>query len=178
MGYERPSKMLSIFRFLRGQFSPLRLFVDNPNLDWLSVYLCFVSVSVFFFLHIKHGLEGILSSIIAMAILLNLYKVGHHQFYITLVILIVLWISLDYKKIMDTGFELTSVFTFIIWISFVSFLYMLTKGCRGNSWREILGLPTFILSGWMLINLIRYSFKVLGNYGLTNHSSGPPDVRR
>jgi hypothetical protein len=163
MGYDRQSKMLSIFSFLRGRASPLRLFTDNPNLDWLSVYLCVASVFAFFFIHIKYGFEGILSSIIAMVILLTLYKVGHHQFYITLVMLIILWISLDYKKIMDTGFELTSVFTFIIWLSFVSFLYMLTWGYSETGWREILGLPTFILSGWMLIDLIRYSLNVAAN---------------
>ena len=166
----RPSKMLSVFRFIRGEISPLRLFTANPNFDWLSVYLCLFSVFVFFLIHIQRGFERISSSIISMVILVTLYKVGHHQFYITVTMLIVLWIGLDYKKIKDTGVELISVFAFIIWIAFVSLLYDQTNRYLGTGLREIIGLPTFLVSVWMLIHLIRYSYKMSGNHDLTNYS--------
>lgn len=159
MAGERPSKILSIFRFLRGELSPLRVVVDHPDLDWMSVYFSILSVLIFFFAHIKYGLKRVLSSIIALGFLLMFYKVGHHQFYITLIMLIVLWISSDYKQIVDASVDLTAVYIFIIWIAFVSFLYVLTEGYAGTNWREIFGLPTFIITGWMLFSLCQYSWK-------------------
>jgi len=92
------------------------------------------------------------------------FKVGHHQFYITLVMLFILWIGLDYRRIYNAGFSLLPVFTFILWISFMSFLYLLTNEYVGTGWkigwREIIGLPTFLVSGWLAISLIKYSFRL------------------
>ena len=164
MAGERSSKMLSIFRFLRGSVSPLRLFVAQPNLDWMSIYLCIGIILSFLYIHIKYNFENILSSITALTLLLMFFKVGHHQFYITLVMLFILWIGLDYRRIYNAGFSLLPVFTFILWISFMSFLYLLTNEYVGTGWkigwREIIGLPTFLVSGWLAISLIKYSFRL------------------
>ncbi|MCB2179804.1 DUF2029 domain-containing protein [bacterium] len=159
-GAERGSKMLSIFRFLRGHLSPLRIFTHTPDLDWMSMYITIIALLLFFISHIKRNYENIFSSIIALGIVFTLYKVGHHQFYITLTLLLAFWISTDFKKIMDAEMSLISVFSFIGWIAFVSFLYQLTNAYANTLWREILGLPNFIISIWMIMDLVKYSNKV------------------
>jgi len=155
---ERKSKVLSIFRFFRGDASPLRLIMNNPNIDWLSIYLCLASLVIFYAISIKYRFNNILSSITAFLLLLTFYKVGHLQFYITPVLLLLLWVSLDYGKIVRIRFVLTSVYLFIIWISFVSFLYIISSKLREARWREILGLPNFLISAFLIIMLIIYQY--------------------
>ncbi|KAA3663511.1 MAG: DUF2029 domain-containing protein [Chloroflexi bacterium] len=156
---ERHSKILSIYRFLRGEFSPLRIVVENPNLDGLSVYLSITAVSIFFLIHVMYRFDSFVSSIISLGLLLMFYKVGHHQFYITLILLIMLWIGLEYEHIASANATLTPFFIFTIWIAFVSFLYILTDGYEGTNFREILGLPTFGFIGWMLWRIIQCAWK-------------------
>ncbi len=43
-GVERPSKFLSVFAFLRGPYSLLRLWIPEPNVDWLSLPLMAVVI--------------------------------------------------------------------------------------------------------------------------------------
>ena len=164
----RYSKTISIFRFLRGDLSPLRVFTDNPNVDWLSVYLCFFSIVIYYFISLRYRFNNILSSIVAYLLLITLYKVGHIQFYITPVLLLLLWVCLDYCKITQARFLLSSVYLFIIWISFVSFLFLLTDSFRQTNWREILGLPNFLFSALLIILLIKYQYQ---NRFVTNRHS-------
>ena len=149
----RDSKLLSIFRFLRGSYSPLRLFAEKPNVDGMSVYCALGALGALSVLHIRYRLDSILAAFVALCVLLMLYKVSHPQFFITPIMLITLWIASDFKVIKDSELSLVPVFLFITWISLVAFLYMLTNGYSRTGWREIVGLPTFLATGWMLTSI-------------------------
>ena len=162
-GTGRDSTMLSLFRFLRGNYSPLRLFIEKPNLDWISTYLCVASVALLFAFHVTHKFDSLYSSLLAMTLLVAFYKVGNHQFYITLFLLQVFTIAHNYRAIVFSECRLTSTFIFIVWIALASILFVVSNEYRQANLKELIGLPTFVLSLWMIVDMSRNAFLLADN---------------
>ena len=159
-GYGRQSKILSIFRFLRGEYSPLALLTDDPNVDRLSIPFALLALVLLFGLYFFFDLDKSLSSIIAFVLLLTLYNVGHHQFHITSTLLLIWWLNQNYKQVAALRPQLIySMGGYMSWIAFASLTYVITRHYSlVPSWRELLGLPTFLISVWLLLDLIRFAF--------------------
>jgi len=163
---ERPSKMLSGFRFLRGCYSPLLLFSDKPNVDWLSTWAIGVSIASFFYVHIRYQLENLLSAIIALGLVVLFYKVGHHQYFITFITSLLFWISSNDKNYINVKKRMFSFNLFFIMIFAVSIFFRFKYSSVAGYfepifshyyYNNIIGLPVSLITALLLFRLIQYS---------------------
>ena len=167
---ERHSKMLSIFRFLRGDASPLKNWVDN--LDHLSVPAVAVGGCFVFALSWKWRLPALSGAFAGILVTLLLYKVGHQQFFLVVPFAAGIW----YVHKLPHGNRLLNgaLVACMAWIAFMGALYLVTDyyarvevgaqmvrtgvGLVGE-WRFLrdwVGLPTFAILLTALVALIRY----------------------
>ena len=155
---ERASKQISIFRFLRGRFSPLHLLTDSPNLDKYSIYATVVFILLVIFLSWLRNIETSLAGMIGMLTALTFYKVGHLQFYTCLFLMMPFWYT---TSVLPETRKLKILFSngiFLMWIASLQLAYSLS-GLREPPWlylRDIVGLPSFLLAGWAIITAIHY----------------------
>ena len=169
-GTDRHSSLLSIFRFLRGDASPLKNWVDN--LDHLSIPALAVGGSLVFGLSWKWRLPVAAGAFAAILVTLLLYKAGHHQYFLVVPLAAGLW----YAHRMPRGDRMLSVslVACIVWLGFMGALYLVTHyyermevdgqmvriglGLQGR-WhflQDWIGLPTFVLMLATLVALMRY----------------------
>ena len=157
--HERESKTLSIFMFLRGKISPLRLFVDQPNLDAYSTYAIVLFVGLVLILVWTRKLEISLSAIAGMLTTLAFYKVGHSQFYTSIFLMIPFWYATSRLPEPEKGKILLPFSLLLAWLVVLQLAYNLFGGMLEGPWihlRDVVGLPTFGLECWSVISAIRY----------------------
>lgn len=161
---DRPSKALSIFRFLRGEYSPLHYFTDNPNLDAYSSSAVVLFLLIVFYFAWSRKIETSLAAILGLLTTLTFYKVGHHQFYIALFLMAPLWYTQSdlpeaYKNKVFLPMSL-----FLAWIVILTLVYFVTGRYRILPFlRPTIGLPTFALAIWAITAGIYYgSFRIRG----------------
>lgn len=158
---ERESKMLSVFMFLRGKFSPLPL-IGIEGADHLSLYFVIGSIFITFILHLWFGFDHLLSVVLTLSGVLLFYRVGHHQFHLSLVFLLVFFIATHYESIQAIHPKAcTCAWWYLGWIAFATILYAATEGYykRFEIIRDIIGLPSFIIHLLMQIHLTVYGVK-------------------
>ncbi len=172
-GEHRPSKILSIFRFLRGRFSPFKFFDEDYNIDFISIPLLLLTNIVFIIIHLKLRFDAIYSSVLSLSFTVLLYKVGHFQFYITfLMTIIFLFIyakdnSVNNKSLTYSGYLL------IGWISLIGLIYHLTSAFSG-SWgifRHIIGLPTFVIHSYFNLELFQAMKAEINDHKLSKQAN-------
>jgi hypothetical protein len=154
---DRPSKMLSIFRFLRGEYSPLYFFTDNPNIDAYSFSAMVLFLFIVFYFAWSRKIETSLAAILGLLTALTFYKVGHHQFYVALFLMAPLW----YTQSDLSEFYKNKVFLpmslFLAWIAILTLVYFLTGHYKILPFlRPTIGLPTFALAVWSITAAIYY----------------------
>ncbi len=88
---ERPSRWLSIFRFLRGPYSPLNWFMEDPNLDYLTSPSIVLFGGLVWLACWWRRVEMVPACIAGMATGLHFYKVGHVHFLMIVVVLMAYW---------------------------------------------------------------------------------------
>jgi hypothetical protein len=153
---DRYSKQLSIFRFLRGDFSPLHLFMDNPDLDRWSVYATAISL-IFYFVYtkiIKNQYQNQNLILGALVITFSLFKVGHIQFF-TCIFFIVpyMYITYDFSNKIYKSLKY-----YLIWLTLYDIFYSISGGYYHTPFhrvREFAGLIHFVLSLFVIIMIIK-----------------------
>ena len=159
IGVERPSKSLSIFRFIRGDFSPLSFF-GVKNIDDLSIWFLFGSFLSSLFLFIYYRLDYLLMALFSYVNVLLFSKIGHHQFYFLFLFLSLL-VYIKHKIDLKRNKPLIISFTiFVVWFFAIVVAYPLTE--HYNSFpliREWIGLPNFVLLLILNVLLLRYIFR-------------------
>lgn len=162
----RDSKILSIFRFLRGKASPLRLFVDQPNWDAYSVYAIALFVGAVLLLVWVKNLETSLAATVGIVTTLTFYKVGHSQFYTCIFLMMPYWYATsplpEFRKL-----KILLPFSLLLaWIAVLQVAYNLFGGMLSHPWfhlREIVGLPTFALACWSVVAALSLGGRSLGS---------------
>jgi hypothetical protein len=146
--HERPSKHLSIFRFLRGSLSP------TPNLDGFSGPCTLGAVLAVLWYGRRYRIPLSLATFALFLALFTFYRVGHVQ-YLVLLCGLFPYVALEHRTIFkqDNSLRLAAL-GYFGWIS----LYLLLYHFGGefnhppmNSFREFGGLVTFPLSLWLLL---------------------------
>ena len=161
----RGSKILSIFRFLRGDASPLKGWVEN--VDHLSLPAMAFGGGLVLALAWKWRLPPVSGALAGILVTLLLYKVGHQQFFLVIPLAVGLWYS--HRRPYCDRFLSIAMVTCLVWLAFVSVLYLLTHtynyytgaGVTGMAgrWaylRDWVGLPSFVILVSMLATLLRY----------------------
>lgn len=149
---ERESKLMSIFMFLRGKLSPLRLVMENPNVDWLSLYVVGAFVLSVTWAHIRFRWDFSLSSLLALVGMLTFYKVGHFQFQASAIFLA----CFACRRLSQQGARMPALRRGIIiyagWFALATVLYSILGNFFGRFEliREFIGLPTFAVQVWFM----------------------------
>ena len=169
---DRVSKILSIFRFLRGDASPLKSWLDN--LDHLSLPAMVAGGGLVFILAWRWCLATVSGALAGIVVTLMLYKVGHPQFFLVVPLATGLWYVHRFP-VRDPLLSSTVVLS-LGWVAFVSPLYLLTHAhnyitgagvsAMAGRWaflRDWVGLPTFMVLISMLAALMRYEHRIISS---------------
>lgn len=143
------SDLFSIFRYLRGTYSPLRLFTDSPNVDAASLPLLIVVGATLLVVFAARRTHLVVAVVTAFVAVFALEKMGHPQFQmIVFVLLPYMFLTLpqaERARMLLVG----TLAVYVAWFSALDTVYALGGQLREPPWvdlREILGLPTFLLS--------------------------------
>jgi len=162
----RGSTILSIFRYLKGDASPLNAW--GGNLDHLSLPAMAIGGGLVFALSWKWHLPHVSGVLAGILVTLAFYKVGYHQYFLVVPFMACLWYAHRFPHC--DRFLSSAMVACLGWIGFVSILYLLTHaynyftesgvtaGMAGNFvfMSDWVGLPTFLVLISMLAALIRY----------------------
>jgi hypothetical protein len=168
-GSVRGSKLLSVFAFINSSYAPLS-FINIYNLDFLSIYCMILSWFVLYGLYIYYKLDKLIMIFVSFSSILLFYKVGHHQFYFTLLFITFYIFSFHYTSIKQNKPILISTMLFWSWLFLMTLIYLLTDEYKGqyNYIRELVGGPTFILHATMNLLYLRLAFKIKNNTPICN----------
>jgi hypothetical protein len=150
---DRQSKILSVFRFLRGPYSPLHSFFGLQNVDQYSIPLLSLTLILLLAFLIYKRIDVISGSALLMITTFTLYKVGHQQFQVTLYLLLIYWIIQRAPLHRST---LVAVGLYILFINLFDVGYYLTL-YKGD-WRfvrDTVGLLSFCIMVFLFINVFR-----------------------
>ena len=161
---ERRSSLLSVFYFLRGSRSPLLGLSPSPDVDWLSGYLTVASLALLLAFHVRFRLTASFSSALAAVILFAFYKVGHFQFYVTPLLLLVHWYFREAWDEAKSPPRLPALAAYVAWFALVPLAFRQMghfKGAWGDV-REWIGLPSFLLQAWLIGTLVAWRARAAG----------------
>jgi hypothetical protein len=159
-GYTRGSTLLSIFRFLRGGASPLRWFVAEPDLDaWSTRCMAVAVFSVFLYCQWRRA-DPSTSAVLAVLTTLLFYQVGFPQYQMILFLLLAYWLSRYGSALARQRMLAVALVGYFGWLSLFDVLYAYAGGVMhpGGPWTWVadrVGLPTFLLGGFLLFHLLR-----------------------
>jgi hypothetical protein len=166
---ERPSIRHSIFRFLRGRFSPLPLAGLPHGVDFLSAPLM-VSFLLFMFIwHISKNMDLSITCLLIITGILLLYRVGHSQLHVNTIFLGYYWYACGAipKAVKARAGVLGLIF--LVWISVLAPVYQIIVGYELA--RETLGVFTFTFGAVFWVALFRAAV-------FESKCQSEPDVRR
>lgn len=157
-------KLLSIFAFLESPISPLQLFMADPKVSFLSLPLLCIGLLALFTLHIKYQFTAIFSTVIVLVFSLTVTKVGHVQFFLTVIMVIAFWVYFEYTSLKQYQFRFYSLWLYLLWIAFCCLLYFMTNDLSkhyviSSFLRDTIGLPTFIIEVILMYALISFGIK-------------------
>ena len=156
----RGSNLLSIFRFLRGAYSPLRLAWDAPDVDFLALpCLATAGVSMFAWCGWRR-IEPATSALLAVLTTLLFYRVGFVQYQM------VPFLLASYRFATGRGgpggdrFLAAAAGIYFGWLAIFDAYYASFGGVvhPGDPWawvEEVAGLPTFLAGCLLIAGLIR-----------------------
>lgn len=157
----RASKIFSIFRFFRGEFV-------QKNFDDYSLYCVAASFFITFFIYYKYNSPKIISASLCYSNILLFFKVGHHQFYFLLILLMGLCFVTYHESFKKDKNLLFAAAFFWIWIFVFVALYPITGRYSGVYYqiREFVGAGTFIVhvifNVFLLKHLIKLGYMQIG----------------
>ncbi|MBN1292857.1 MAG: DUF2029 domain-containing protein [Candidatus Latescibacteria bacterium] len=166
----RPSKMLSIFRFLRGTYSPLKIITGIHNVDRLSTLTIMISGFIIFIIYIRNKIDLITGSVIAINVTLLFYKVGHQQFHVLLYVLLVYWML---NKGVSDKLTFKAIMIYMLFINIYDIGYVSLSWYKFH-WsfvREICGLFSFVIMSFLLYVLLYKQTNITSAIIVSNDTS-------
>lgn len=148
----RESAHLSIFRFLRGVYSPIErdaLFL-SPD-QWASPILLFALYKAWSWCR-RVDFEMAASCVLAVAVTLSLYKVGFPQYYMVLFVMGSYWLVVDHARLSNRPALIASFCLYFVWITHFNIRIYENRIGGLVEWA---GAPTFILAGLLVVSIIR-----------------------
>jgi hypothetical protein len=155
---ERPSKYLSIFVFLRGAYSPLGIFMENPNVDFLTVPSMVVFGGTAWLFCWWKKVDLVPACIAGMSIGLQFYKAGHIQFLAVVVLLIMYWVACGGCSFRRHKAAVVAAAGSLLWWTVFIVIYSAYRRYARPSLREIhnpASLVAFSQTIWLVLTMIR-----------------------
>jgi hypothetical protein len=158
-GAARPSTLLSVFRFLRGTYSPLRLAFEAPNVDaFATPCLALAGLAVFAWYRARR-VGPAAGSLLGVLATLLFYRVGFPQYQIVALMLASYWVVAERRPGRDP-FLAPALGLYFGWLALFDVFYALVGGVLHPGDRfawveEVVGLPTFLLGTALLVAIAR-----------------------
>jgi hypothetical protein len=165
--YTRGSTLTSIFRYLRGGASPLRWFMDHPDLDaWSTTCLAVAGLIVFLICQWRRA-DPATTALVAVLTTLLFYQVGFLQYQMIVFLLMTYWLGRYGPALAHRRGLAAAVVGYFGWLSLFDVFYCYAGGIMqpDGPWGWVadrVGLPTFVLGSYLLVSLLR----VAGRLGI------------
>lgn len=140
----RSSQHLSIFRYLNGKYSPLRLFRINENIDILAGPIMLLGFLRAWNWSRKNQVYVMTSAVLAILVVIMFYRVGFPQYQMVLFVLATYWLCSSPREIRDPALVWAALACHFGWLAVFDVTESLTD-IDGFQMQEWIGLPTFIL---------------------------------
>lgn len=160
----RGSNQASIYRFLKGTYSPLALFGVSADVDRLAVpCLAAAGLAVFAWCQVRRVEIG-RASVLAVLTTLLFYQVGFLQYQMVLFLLVSYWLAVEPGRLAGDRFLAAALVAYFAWLALFEVFSALIGGVvhPGDPWAwvdEVAGLPTFLLGAALLAALLRPTFR-------------------
>lgn len=138
----RESAGLSIFRTLRGSYSPIGRDDLFFSIDEYASPILLLGLFTAWRWARRTGLEPVAASVLAVAVTLSLYKVGFPQYYMVLYLLAPYWFVREYAALKNRGWLMAAYLATFLWISRYDLLMAKNLQGRADEW---IGAATFPL---------------------------------
>jgi hypothetical protein len=156
----RESSLLSILRFLRGSYSPLRWFMASSDLDAMATPFLIVTLLRAWTWCRLRWIDPVSSAVLAILTLLLFYQVGFPQYQMVLFVLATYWVVRDWERFRIRSPLAAALGCYFGWQAAFDVLYCWFGGTLGFgdelSWvPEVVGLPTFLLGCVLVVCVVR-----------------------
>ncbi len=150
----RDAHHLSIYRFLKGHYSPLRwLDIRRGLQEWAPAFVMLALLRAWLWVR-KRGADPAASAVIAVLLTLMFYQVGFAQYYMVLFMLATYWL-LGLRGVSSEAIPLCiALGCYFGWLALFDVLLSLLE-IDSLGMQEWIGLPTFLLGCWLLASLVR-----------------------
>ncbi|MBA2459931.1 MAG: DUF2029 domain-containing protein [Gemmatimonadales bacterium] len=158
------SDLFSIFRFARGSYSPLRLITENPVLDAASIPLVIFAGALLVVMLAWRRAHVVVSVVVTFMVLFALFKLGHPQFQMLVFVMVPYLLLTLPARTRGNRVLLKTLGVYVAWFSFLDLLYVAGNQLREPPWvelREVLGLPTFVLTLIVAVLLLKFRHQPL-----------------
>ncbi|HWT77799.1 MAG TPA: glycosyltransferase family 87 protein, partial [Candidatus Methylomirabilis sp.] len=151
---ERSSHHLSIYRFLKGPYSPLRWIDLNEDADQAAPVFLLTAPLWTWRLAQKRMIEPAPSAVLAILVTLMFYQVGFAQYHMVLFVLASYWMLSARAANREAILLWIALGCYFGWLSIFDVILSRTEiGPMGM--QEWIGLPTFLLGCSLLASIVR-----------------------
>ena len=150
----RRSEYLSIYRFLKGSYSPLNRIEFNENLDQWAVPILLAALLLTWSWARRNAIGPLASSVVAVLVTLLFYQVGFPQYQMVLFVLGSYW-AVRYRPVIRNGAALwIAMVCYFAWLSVFDLIDSFGR-LQSSFIPEWAGVPTFLLGCVLLIRSMR-----------------------
>jgi hypothetical protein len=153
---ERSSHHLSIYRFLKGVYSPLRWIDFNEDIDQAAPAFLLIALLCAWRWARKRVIDPVPSAVLAMLVTLMSYQVGFPQYQMVLFVLASYWILSAREAIRGATPLRIALGCYFGWLSVFDVIES-TINIDSREMQEWIGLPTFLLGCFLLVSIVRSS---------------------
>jgi hypothetical protein len=151
---QRESQYLSIFRYLKGQYSPLVHLEGSRNFDYLAGPILFVALLRAWTWSRLGNVDTASSAVLAIATTLLFYLVGFPQYQMVLFLLASYWVVARKEQIKNQVPLYVALGCYFGWLCIFDVIEC-SKGAGFHSMEEWAGLPTFVLGCGLITCIVR-----------------------
>ncbi len=153
----RFSTLLSVFRFIRGQYSPFHAILgDAPNLDHLAVPILFLGLLRAWSWSRLHRPDPATAATLAILTTLLLYQNGFPQYQMVLFVVASYWIVQTWDRLRRRKALAVAMGLYFGWLALFDVAYCAID-INQTPWEDAVGLPTFLLGFALLTCVVRSS---------------------
>jgi hypothetical protein len=172
----RGSAGMSIFRFLRGRYSPLEGLADPSKIDAMALPVLAVAGLAVFGWCLWRRLDVPTSAAAGALVTLLFYRVGFPQYQVIVFALLALSWRYDPPRWARSRSLQASAIAYVLWVGLAISFDVAAGGTVGDrlpwAWLEdALGLPTFVLGCWLLGSLLSATNLAQGAQALPSRSA-------
>jgi Glycosyltransferase family 87 len=140
----RTSEHLSIFRFLRGRYSPLRVIDFHEDLTVLAGPIVLLALWRAWSWSRRKEVDPMTSAVLAILVMLTFYPVGFPQYQMVLFLLASYWLTREGQSIRNRGLLYIALGFHFGWLATFDVIGSIVD-IDSLHMQEWIGLPTFLL---------------------------------